>query len=185
MVLVFRQLFENCTSSLGPVSRKSRELFGPEKPFVKLRPAYSVKLIFSHVVKGIKIKIMAKFRASRRLRFEDTKRIMSPEIRPKSFGTFEKQAPVHPGVSVGTSGKFCTLLCTNIPSGVGGGSNSFFMLRKLGKQQRRGTFHRLVISCPNYFRSFSVNIPKLVQVFRKHRKFVVQKKVRSLDRYTC
>ena len=36
---------------------------------------------------------MAKFRASRRRRFEDTKRIMSPEIRPKSFGTFEKQAP--------------------------------------------------------------------------------------------
>ena len=29
---------------LGPVSRKSRELFGPEKPFIKLRPAYSVKL---------------------------------------------------------------------------------------------------------------------------------------------
>ena len=28
-----------------------------------------------------------------RLRFEDTKRIMSPEMRPKSFGTFEKQAP--------------------------------------------------------------------------------------------
>ena len=25
--------------------------------------------------------------------FEDTKRIMAPEIRPKSFGTFEKQAP--------------------------------------------------------------------------------------------
>ena len=77
----------------GPVSRKSRELFGPEKPVVKLRPAYSVKLVFSYVVKGIKIKITAKFRASRRLRFEDTKRIMSPEIRPKSFGTFEKQAP--------------------------------------------------------------------------------------------
>ena len=76
---------------LGPVSRKSRELFGPEKPFVKLRPAYSVKLIFSHVVKGIKIKITAKFRASRRLRFEDTKRVMSLEIHPKSFGTFEKQ----------------------------------------------------------------------------------------------
>ena len=37
--------------------------------------------------------IKAKFRASRRLRFEDTKRIMSHEIRPKSFGTFEKQAP--------------------------------------------------------------------------------------------
>ena len=35
----------------------------------------------------------AKFRASRRLRFKDTKIIMSPELRPKSFGTFEKRAP--------------------------------------------------------------------------------------------
>ena len=78
---------------LGPVSRKSRKLFGPEKPFIKLRLAYSVKLVFSYVVKGIKIKITAKFRASRPLTFEDTKRIMSPEMRPKSFGTFEKQAP--------------------------------------------------------------------------------------------
>ena len=40
--------------NLGPVSRKSRTLFGPEKPFVRLRPAYSVKLIFSYVVEGIK-----------------------------------------------------------------------------------------------------------------------------------
>ena len=40
----------------GPVSRKSRELFWSEKPFVKLRPAYSVKLVFSYVVKEIKIK---------------------------------------------------------------------------------------------------------------------------------
>ena len=48
---------------------------------------------FFYFVKGIKIKINAKFRASRRLRFEDTKRIMSPEMRPKSFGTFEKRAP--------------------------------------------------------------------------------------------
>ena len=36
---------------LGPVSRKSRKLFRSEKPFVKLRPAYSVKLLFSYVVK--------------------------------------------------------------------------------------------------------------------------------------
>ena len=68
---------------LGPVSRKSRKLFGPKKPFVKLRPAYSVNLVFSYVVKGIRIKITAKFRASRRLRFEDAKRILSPERRPK------------------------------------------------------------------------------------------------------
>ena len=80
--------------ALGPVSRKSRKLFRPEKPFLKLRPPYSVKLFFfSYVVKGIKIKITAKFRTSRRLRFEDTKRTMSPEMLPKSFGTFEKQAP--------------------------------------------------------------------------------------------
>ena len=78
---------------MGPVSRKSREFFGPKKPFVKVRPAYSVKLVFSYVVKGIKTKIIAKFRASRRLCFENTKRIMSPEIRPTSFGTFKKQAP--------------------------------------------------------------------------------------------
>ena len=31
---------------LGPVSRKSRELFVPEKPFVKLRPTYSARLVF-------------------------------------------------------------------------------------------------------------------------------------------
>ena len=80
---------------LGLVSRKSREFFGPEMSFLKLGPAYSVKLVFSYVVKGIKIKTTAKFRASRCLRFEDTKRIISPEIRPKSSGTFEKQAPDH------------------------------------------------------------------------------------------
>ena len=43
---------------------------------------------------GIKIKVTAKFRASRRLRFEHTKRLMSPEMCPESFETFEKRAPV-------------------------------------------------------------------------------------------
>ena len=74
---------------LGPVSRKSRRLFGPEKPFVKLRPAHSVKLIFSYVVKGIKIKITAKFHVTEHLRFEDTKRIMSPEM----FRDFRETGP--------------------------------------------------------------------------------------------
>ena len=83
----------NVVLKLGPVSRKSRKLFRLEKPFVKLQPAYSVKLAFLYVVKGIKIKITGKFRGSTRLRFEDTKRIMSPEMCPKSFGTFEKRAP--------------------------------------------------------------------------------------------
>ena len=67
----------------GPVSRKSRKFFGPEKPFVKLRRAYSLKLVL-YVVKGIKIKITAMFLASRRLRFEDTKRIVTRNAPEKS-----------------------------------------------------------------------------------------------------
>ena len=39
------------------------------------------------------MKITTKCRASRRLRFKDRKRIMPAEMHPKSFGTFEKQAP--------------------------------------------------------------------------------------------
>ena len=63
---------------VAPVFKLTKRIWdlfleSPEKPFVKLPPAYSVKLVFSYVVKGIKIKITAKFRASRRFRFEDTK----------------------------------------------------------------------------------------------------------------
>ena len=71
---------------------KVPKTLGPEKPFVKLRPAHFVKLVFSYDVWGMKIKT-AKFRALRRLYFEDTKRSMSPELHPKSFRTFEKRAP--------------------------------------------------------------------------------------------
>ena len=74
---------------LGSVSRKSRRLFGPEKPFVKLRPAHSVKLIFLYVVKGINIKITAKFHVTEHLRFENTKRIMSLE----KFWDFRETGP--------------------------------------------------------------------------------------------
>ena len=72
---------------------KVPKTFRARKPFVKLQPANSLKLVFSYVVKGIKSKITAKFPASRRLRFEYTKRIVSTEMRPKSFGTFEKRGP--------------------------------------------------------------------------------------------
>ena len=71
-----------------PFSTWGPFLESPEKPFVKLRLAYSVKLVFSYVVTGIKT--TAKFRASRCLCFEDTKRIKSLEMRPKGFGTCEK-----------------------------------------------------------------------------------------------
>ena len=94
--LIFGSVFQNIyalISDQGLVSRMSRKLFGSEKPFLKPRPAYSLKLVVSYVAKGIKIKITAKFRASRRLRFEDTMRIRSPEMRPKSLGTFAKRAP--------------------------------------------------------------------------------------------
>ena len=77
----------------GPVSRKPRKLLVPEKPFVKLRPAYSLTLALSYVVNGWKIKTTVRFCASRCRRFEDTNGIMSPEMRPKSFGTLEKRIP--------------------------------------------------------------------------------------------
>ena len=60
------------------VFQLTRKLYEPEKPLIKLRPAYSVKLVLSYVVKAIEIKITAKFRDTEHLRFEDTKRIMSP-----------------------------------------------------------------------------------------------------------
>ena len=73
----------------GPVSRKSRKLLGPEKPFLKLRLAHSVKLVFSYVVKRRKIKITAKFRILRRLRFEDTKRTVTRNA-PEKFRDFRE-----------------------------------------------------------------------------------------------
>ena len=71
------------TASYDWTGHRSRGPFlGPEKTFVKLRPAYSVKLVFAYLVKGIEMKITASFPASRRFRFEDTERIMSHEMRP-------------------------------------------------------------------------------------------------------
>ena len=55
----------------------------PEKPFIKLRAAYSVKLVFLYVVKGIKIKITAKFRASRPLRYPFVLKIQRELCHPK------------------------------------------------------------------------------------------------------
>ena len=48
-------------SNQGPVSRKSRKLFGPEKSFEKLPTACFGKPIFLHVFKVTKIKITVKF----------------------------------------------------------------------------------------------------------------------------
>jgi len=59
---------------------KDPETYEPEKPFVKLLPAYSVKLVFSYVVKGIEMTITAKFRDTEHLRFEDTKKIVTRKV---------------------------------------------------------------------------------------------------------
>ena len=78
---------------LGPVSRTSRELFGPEKLVVKLQSARFEKLIFLHAFNMRKIKRIAKFEGLEPRRCEGIKGIVVPDIGPKSFGTFEKQAP--------------------------------------------------------------------------------------------
>ena len=59
----------------------------------KLRPAYSVKLVFSYVVKAIQIKITAKFRASRRLRFEDYKENCVTRNAPENFRDLRETGP--------------------------------------------------------------------------------------------
>ena len=71
----------------------SRELFGPEKPVVKLQSACFEKTMFKHVFNIRKIKRIAKFHGSGPQRREDIKEIVVSETGPKSFGTFEKQAP--------------------------------------------------------------------------------------------
>ena len=77
----------------GPVSRTSRELFGPEKLVIKLQSARFEKLIFLHAFNMRKIKRIAKFEGLEPRRCEGIKGIVVPDIGPKSFGTFEKQAP--------------------------------------------------------------------------------------------
>ena len=86
-VVVLRMAFR-ARKVLGTFEKRA-----PETLTLKFRPNYSVKLAFLNVAKGIKITITSRFRFSRRLRFEDTKGIMSPEMSPKRFGTFEKRTP--------------------------------------------------------------------------------------------
>ena len=80
VIIILISLLKCCLQNINQtcVSRKTRKLFGPEKPFLKLRPAYSVELVSWYVVKGIKVKMTAKFHDTEHLRFENTKRIMSP-----------------------------------------------------------------------------------------------------------
>ena len=95
-----RSFIPRTIAHLGPVSRTSRELFGPEKLVVKLQSARFEKLIFLQAFNIRKIKRIAKFEGLEPRRCEDIKGIVVPDIGPKSFGTFEKQAPGHHGKMV-------------------------------------------------------------------------------------
>ena len=64
----------------------------PEKPVVKLQSTYFEKLIFYNVFNVRKTKRIAKFGRLELRRCEDIKGIVAPEIGPKRFGTFDKQA---------------------------------------------------------------------------------------------
>ena len=100
---------------LGPVSRKSPELFGPEKAIRKITACLFCKAgLFICRCKRNKNEDNCKVSCLGRLRFEK-KRIMSPEIRPKSFGTFEKQAPEFKYIPRQNEGHvwriFCPFIC--------------------------------------------------------------------------
>ena len=66
--------------TLGPVSRRSRDLFGPEKPVVKLQSAYFEKLILQHVFNVRKTKRIAKFDGLEPRRCEDIKGIVAQKL---------------------------------------------------------------------------------------------------------
>ena len=61
-------------------------LFGLGKPFVKLRSAYSVKLVFSYVVKGVKIKITACLKTPSFWRYKEN--YVVPQVRDEYILSF-------------------------------------------------------------------------------------------------
>ena len=86
-----KKMINRISNRPGARFPKVPKTFPTRKAICKTPTRLFCKGGLSQVEKGIKIKITAKFRATRCLRFEDTKRIMSPELcRLKSFGTFKK-----------------------------------------------------------------------------------------------
>ena len=83
----------------GPVSRKSRELFGPEKLVVKLQSARFEKLIFLHALNIRKIKRIAKFEGLELRRCEDIKGIVVPNISPERVSELLRNRPQFGDVS--------------------------------------------------------------------------------------
>ena len=79
--------------SSGACFSKVPRTFQAKKLVIKLQSACFEKLIFSHGFNIRKTKTIAKVEGLEPWRCEDIKGIVAPEIGPKSFGTFEKQAP--------------------------------------------------------------------------------------------
>ena len=77
----------------GPVSRKSRELFGAEKLVVKLESACFQTLIFQRVGNARKTKRIAKFDGLEPRCCEDIKGIGAPRNRPEKFRDFWETGP--------------------------------------------------------------------------------------------
>ena len=90
---MFQTALESLIGVQEPVSRKSREPFGPKNPVVKLQSACFEKVIFQHIFNVRKNMRIAKFDGLERPRCEEIKGILAPEIGPKSFRTFEKLTP--------------------------------------------------------------------------------------------
>ena len=75
-----------------PLTKVSRT-FRARKPVVKLQSPRFQKLIFQYVANVRKPERIAKYDGFQPRRCEYIKGIVAPEIGPKSFASFEKQAP--------------------------------------------------------------------------------------------
>ena len=92
-----------------PVTFRDREAIN----YCESITAYFRNMVFQQIYKIQKNNIIAKFQASKPSRSKDTKRFIFPEIRPKSFGTFEKRAPVNYKIFVHSHSDTCTLETEN------------------------------------------------------------------------
>ena len=77
----------------GPFSRKSRKVFGSEKPFVKLRPAYSIKLVFVICCKENKKWNNCKVSCLEAPSFWRYKENLVPRNAPEKFRDFRETGP--------------------------------------------------------------------------------------------
>ena len=82
----------------GPFHKSPKTYSGPGSKFSNCDPLIMESRSFNIFSRPEETKDFANFHVfSKTFPFEDTEGLMSPEIRLKSFGTFEKRAPGHTG----------------------------------------------------------------------------------------